>query len=94
MYDYIFFLFLGRGDSIIGRHKTRPDTLTIILVKNGTFAWFQLVCDGRTDGRMNGLTDGRTDTPSYRDARSHLKIEHLTKTEQHTMSIEQKLSSI
>ena len=40
-----------------------------ILVKNGTFARFQLVCDGRTDGRTDrrtdgwtdGLTDGRTD---------------------------------
>ena len=40
-----------------------------ILVKNGTFTRFQLVCDLPTDGR----TDGRTDTPSYRDARTHLK---------------------
>ena len=42
----------------------------LILVKNGTFTRFQLVCDRRTDGR----TDGRTDTPSYRDARMHLKM--------------------
>ena len=39
-----------------------------ILVKNGTFTRFQLVCDRRTDRR----TDGRTDTSSYRDARTHL----------------------
>ena len=32
-----------------------------ISVKNGTFKQFQLVCDQRTD------------TPSYRDARTHLK---------------------
>ena len=43
----------------------RPLSISI-LVKNGTFTRFQLVCDGQTDGRM--------DTPSYRDARTHLKI--------------------
>ena len=26
-----------------------------------------------TDGPTDGLTDGRADTPSYRDARTHLK---------------------
>ena len=30
--------------------------------------------DGWTDGQTDGQTDGWTDTPSYRDARSHLKI--------------------
>ena len=44
-----------------------------ILVKNGTFARFQLVCDGRTDGRTDQPTDRPTDTPSYRDAKTHLK---------------------
>ena len=39
--------------------------LVVVLGKKGTFAWFQLVCDR--------LTDGRTDTPSYRAARTHLK---------------------
>ena len=43
-----------------------------ILVKDGTFIHFQLVCDRRTDRR----TDGQTDTPSYRDARTHLKSEY------------------
>ena len=33
------------------------------------FSEIQLVCDRRTNGR----TDRRTDTPSYRDARTHLK---------------------
>ena len=33
------------------------------------FSEIQLVGDGPTDRRM----DGRTDTPSYRDARTHLK---------------------
>ena len=28
---------------------------------------------GRTDGPTDGPTDGRMDTPSYRDARTHLK---------------------
>merc|ERR1712228_532954 len=32
------------------------------------------VTDGPTDGRTDGWTDGRMDTPSYRDARTHLKI--------------------
>ena len=45
--------------------RTRPDTrpkdafslvLIVVLVKNGTFAWFQLVCDRRTDGRTDGHT--------------------------------------
>ena len=31
--------------------------------------------DGQTDGRTNRRTDGQTDRPSYRDARTHLKIE-------------------
>ena len=30
--------------------------------------------NGPTDGPTNGPTDGRMDTPSYRDARTHLKI--------------------
>ena len=30
---------------------------------------------GRTDGWTDRRTDGRTDTPSYRDARTHLKRE-------------------
>ena len=42
----------------------RPLSIAV-LVKNGDFARFQLVCDGSTDRRK--------DTPSYRDARSHLK---------------------
>ena len=48
--------------------------LIVILVENGTMAWYQLVCDqptdGRTDRRTDGRTDGRTDTPSYRDVRT------------------------
>ena len=30
--------------------------------------------DGPTDRRTNGPTDQRTDIPSYRDARTHLKM--------------------
>ena len=33
--------------------------LEVVLVKNGTFAWFQLVCDQRMDGRTHGPTDRR-----------------------------------
>ena len=40
--------------------------LIVVLVENGIFAWFQLVCDQPTDKR--------TDTPSYRDARTLLQI--------------------
>ena len=29
--------------------------------------------EGRTDGWTDGWTDGQTDTPTYRDARMHLK---------------------
>ena len=31
--------------------------------------------DGWTDGQMDRWTDSLTDTPSYRDARTHLKME-------------------
>ena len=34
--------------------------LPVDLVKNGDFAWFQLVCDRQTDGPTDGRTDGRT----------------------------------
>ena len=33
--------------------------------------------DGWPNGPMDGQTDGWTDTPSYRDARTHLKIKGL-----------------
>ena len=46
----------------------RPLSIAI-LVKNGDFARFQLVCDGRTDGP----TDRRTDGPT--DGRTHPLIE-------------------
>ena len=55
----------------------------MILVENSSFAGFQLKCDrwrdGPTDGPMEGRTNGQTDdTPSYRDARTHLiKLAHL-----------------
>ena len=39
--------------------------LTLFCSKSAHFSEIQLVCDGRTDRR--------TDTPSYRDARTHLK---------------------
>ena len=31
--------------------------------------------DGRTDGPTDRRTDGQTDRPSYRDARTHLKMD-------------------
>ena len=37
------------------------------------FSEIQLVCDIRTNGPTDRLTDGQIDTPSYRDARTHLK---------------------
>ena len=51
----------------------RPKLLAVVLVKNGTFAWFQLVCDRRTDGRTDGPTDGPTDGRT--DGRTHPLIE-------------------
>ena len=42
----------------------------LFCLNSAHFSEIQLVCDGRTDGP----TDRRTDTPSYRDARTHLKI--------------------
>ena len=38
------------------------------------FSEILLVCDGQTDGQTDEPTDGPTDIPSYRDARTHLKI--------------------
>ena len=53
-----------------------------ILGKNSDVDRFQLVCDGWPDGR----TDGRTDTPSYRDATAHLKrIESTIAFLRHTL---------
>ena len=46
----------------------RPLSIAI-LVKNGGFARFQLVCDERMDGRTDGRTDRRT------DGRTHPLIE-------------------
>ena len=37
------------------------------------------VTDRRTDGPTDGRTDGPTDIPSYRDARTHLRILFITK---------------
>ena len=33
--------------------------------------------NGGTYGWTDGWTDGPTDTPSYREARTHLKMEHF-----------------
>ena len=49
-----------KGDDVV-RHRvteTRPDkninafsvVLAVVMDKTGNFSWFQLVCDGRTDG--------------------------------------------
>ena len=49
-----------KGDDVV-RHRvreTRPDkninafsvVLAVVMDKTGTFSWFQLVCDERTDG--------------------------------------------
>ena len=48
-------------------------------IRNSTRVWWtdrrtDGPTDGRTDERTDGPTDRRTDIPSYRDARSHLKI--------------------
>ena len=43
----------------------RPLTIAI-LVKNGDFSRFQLVCDLPTDGSTDGRTDGPTDGPTER----------------------------
>ena len=54
------------------REKTRSFT------RNKSFADFVAARRKKevNDGPTNGPTDGRTDIPSYRDARTHLKIEH------------------
>ena len=38
------------------------------------FSEIQLECGLRTNGRTDERTDGRMDTPSYRDARTNLEI--------------------
>ena len=52
-----------------------PLVLVVVLLKNGTFGLFQLVCVGWT----NQPTDQWTDRPSYRDARTHLKSTEIKK---------------
>ena len=44
----------------------------MILVDFGVFSL--IVTEGHTDIWTNGHTDIRTDRPSYRDARTHLKM--------------------
>ena len=46
------------------------------LFKLGPFPEIQLVCDLPTDQRTDRRMDGRTDIPSYRDARTHLTSEN------------------
>ena len=41
----------------------------------GQFPQFFLNANGHTDPRTYRHTDGRTDRPSYRDAKAHLKSE-------------------
>ena len=48
--------------------------LIISVHKTLDFMHFLQKRDRHTDGPTNGRTDGRTGTPSYRDARTHLKI--------------------
>ena len=51
---------------------------TILSMKITRFCRFMKRCnghtDGRTYGRTYGWTDERTNRPSYRDARTHLKL--------------------
>ena len=46
-------------------------------MKNLNFCNLKKTRDGPTDGLTDGPTDGRADRPSYRDARTHLKISIL-----------------
>ena len=53
----------------------RQVTATMLIYAQFTvFGGFSLmVSDGQMDGYENGYMDIRTDRPSYRDARTHLK---------------------
>ena len=62
MQFYIFVMLLGLPDDI---HEEKPSFLQLKKKR---------ITDGRTDGPTDGPTDRRTDGPSYRDARTHLKI--------------------
>ena len=63
MQFYISVMFLGLPDDI---HDEKPSFLQF---KKKTR-------DGPTNQRTDGRTDRRTDRPSYRDARTHLKMKN------------------
>ena len=44
------------------------------MAKNSREKRFLHLRNGHTDGRTDGRTEGRKDRPSYRDARTHLKM--------------------
>merc|ERR1712002_1019632 len=71
MQFYISVMFLGLPDNI---HEEKPSFLLSKKTHYGP-------TDGPTDGRTDGPTDRRTDRPSYRDARTHLKIKRLSQSQ-------------
>ena len=73
----------GRTDGctdLLGRFKTLVFSLLKWFYYNlprelCVFAnFYKSITDRRTDGRTDRLTDRRKDRPSYRDARTHLKV--------------------
>ena len=64
-------------------HSARLQTITYLPTEfqAGSFNTldFYKETDGTTDGPTDGPTDRRTDAPSYRDARTHLKVKFLEK---------------
>ena len=65
------------GIYFIGIYIYFLDVIHFLMIL-GDFRNFSLMLtDGHTDPRSYGHTDGRTDRPSYRDARTHLKREEM-----------------
>ena len=56
-------------------NKPRRAIRCVLQAEIIVFVGFSLMV---TDGRTYGWTDGRTDRPSYRDARTHLKNDCMT----------------
>ena len=62
-------LLCGDHQDTVGRSKKNKAGYT---AQDAPSTRLKITWDGRTNGRTYG-TDGRTDTPSYRNATAHLK---------------------
>ena len=62
-----------KEDKKEGWKKRKKENKAGYTAQDAPITRLKIMRDERTYGRTYGLTDARTDTPSYRDATAHLK---------------------